>query len=80
MTPILMRLGLPFAGAWALATVIEILAIALPVMLGVAMVIYVDRKIWASMALRRASPSPSPTHPSPWPRSSFTGCSPWPTG
>ncbi len=53
MTPILMRLGLPFAGAWALATVIEILAIALPVMLGVAMVIYVDRKIWASMALRR---------------------------
>lgn len=53
MTPFFVGLGMPFAGAWLLATVLEILLIALPVMLGVAMVIYVDRKIWASMALRR---------------------------
>jgi NADH-quinone oxidoreductase subunit H len=33
--------------------VVCILAICLPVMLSVAMVIYVDRKIWAAMALRR---------------------------
>jgi NADH-quinone oxidoreductase subunit H len=32
---------------------VGILAIALPLMLAVAMVIYVDRKIWAAMALRR---------------------------
>jgi NADH-quinone oxidoreductase subunit H len=29
------------------------LLIALPLMLSVAMIIYVDRKIWAAMALRR---------------------------
>ena len=52
MTPFFDGLGMPFAGAWLLATVLEILLIALPVMLGVAMVIYVDRKIWASMALK----------------------------
>ena len=39
--------------AWFIATVISILLIALPLMLGVAMVIYADRKIWAAMALRR---------------------------
>jgi len=39
--------------AWFLATIIGILLIALPLMLGVAMIIYVDRKIWAAMALRR---------------------------
>ncbi|WP_353229093.1 NADH-quinone oxidoreductase subunit NuoH [Novosphingobium sp.] len=53
MTPFLVHVGLPFGWAWGLATVIEILLIALPVMLAVAMVIYVDRKVWASMALRR---------------------------
>jgi len=44
---------LPFGWAWFLATIIDILLIALPVMLAVAMVIYADRKIWAAMALRR---------------------------
>jgi len=53
MTPFLQGLGLPFGWAWTLATIISILLIALPVMLAVAMVIYVDRKIWAAMALRR---------------------------
>ena len=53
MTPFLQGLGLPFGWAWTLATIIEILLIALPLMLGVAMVIYADRKIWAAMALRR---------------------------
>ncbi|MDE1915563.1 MAG: NADH-quinone oxidoreductase subunit NuoH [Sphingomonadales bacterium] len=39
--------------AFVISTVVCILAICLPVMLSVAMVIYVDRKIWAAMALRR---------------------------
>jgi len=38
---------------WFVATSILILAIALPLMLAVAMIIYADRKIWAAMALRR---------------------------
>ena len=38
---------------WFVANLILILLIALPVMLSVAIVIYFDRKIWASMALRR---------------------------
>lgn len=46
-------LGMPFGGAWFLATLIDILLIALPVMLAVALIIYADRKIWAAMALRR---------------------------
>ncbi|MCW3836821.1 NADH-quinone oxidoreductase subunit NuoH [Sphingomonas canadensis] len=45
--------GLPYGWAWFLATIIGILLIALPLMLAVAMIIYVDRKIWAAMALRR---------------------------
>jgi NADH-quinone oxidoreductase subunit H len=40
-------------GGWFVANLIFILAIALPVMLAVAMLIYADRKIWAAMALRR---------------------------
>ncbi|MEO9130552.1 MAG: NADH-quinone oxidoreductase subunit NuoH [Sphingomonas sp.] len=44
---------MPFEWAWFLATIIGILLIALPLMLAVAMIIYVDRKIWAAMALRR---------------------------
>jgi NADH-quinone oxidoreductase subunit H len=44
---------LPYGGAYALATIIDILVIALPLMLAVAMIIYADRKIWAAMALRR---------------------------
>ncbi|WP_298166103.1 NADH-quinone oxidoreductase subunit NuoH [Novosphingobium sp.] len=53
MIPFFQNLGLSFEAAWGLSTVLEILLIALPVMLAVALVIYADRKIWASMALRR---------------------------
>ena len=45
--------GLSYEWAWGLATIVGILIIALPLMLGVAMIIYADRKIWAAMALRR---------------------------
>jgi NADH-quinone oxidoreductase subunit H len=44
---------LPYGWAWFLATIIDILLIALPLMLAVAMIIYADRKIWAAMALRK---------------------------
>ncbi|WP_294337860.1 NADH-quinone oxidoreductase subunit NuoH [uncultured Sphingomonas sp.] len=53
MTAFFQNLGLPYAGAWTVATLIGILVIALPLMLAVAMIIYADRKIWAAMALRR---------------------------
>jgi NADH-quinone oxidoreductase subunit H len=53
MTSWFTYLGLPFGWAWFVATLIDILVIALPLMLAVAMIIYADRKIWASMALRR---------------------------
>jgi len=53
MTAFFQNIGLPFEGAWLLATIIGILLIALPLMLAVAMIIYADRKIWAAMALRR---------------------------
>jgi NADH-quinone oxidoreductase subunit H len=39
--------------AWFFATMVGILAIAFPLMLAVAMIIYADRKIWAAIALRR---------------------------
>jgi NADH-quinone oxidoreductase subunit H len=52
-TQILEGFGLSHDLSFVIATVICILAITLPVMLSVAMVIYVDRKIWAAMALRR---------------------------
>ncbi|MEO7690889.1 MAG: NADH-quinone oxidoreductase subunit NuoH [Sphingomonas sp.] len=45
--------GMSYEWAWFVATIIGILVIALPLMLAVAMIIYVDRKIWAAMALRR---------------------------
>ena len=45
--------GLGYGGGWFVANLIYVLLIALPVMLAVAMIIYVDRKIWAAMALRR---------------------------
>ena len=44
---------LPYGWAYFIATLIDILVIALPLMLAVAMIIYADRKIWAAMALRR---------------------------
>ncbi|MDB5736598.1 MAG: NADH:ubiquinone oxidoreductase subunit [Sphingomonas bacterium] len=46
-------LGADYGWAYFIATILDILVIALPVMLAVAMLIYADRKIWAAMALRR---------------------------
>ena len=46
-------LGMPYEWAWFASTIAGILLIALPLMLAVAMIIYVDRKVWAAMALRR---------------------------
>lgn len=53
MTAFFTSHGMEYGWAWFLATIIGILVIALPLMLAVAMIIYVDRKIWAAMALRR---------------------------
>ena len=53
MTAFFQTLGLPYEWSWFIATIAGILLIALPLMLAVAMIIYVDRKIWAAMALRR---------------------------
>jgi NADH-quinone oxidoreductase subunit H len=38
---------------WFIANLVLILAIILPVMVGVAMAVYADRKIWAAMQMRR---------------------------
>jgi NADH-quinone oxidoreductase subunit H len=53
MTSWFTNLGMNYGWAWFVATIIDILVIALPLMLAVAMIIYADRKIWAAMALRR---------------------------
>ena len=53
MTEFFQHLGMSYDWAWFVATICGILLIALPLMLSVAMVIYVDRKVWAAMALRR---------------------------
>lgn len=53
MTAFFEWLGMNHDWAWFVATICGILLIALPLMLGVAMIIYADRKIWAAMALRR---------------------------
>jgi len=53
VTQTFMSWGMTHDWAWFTATVAGILLIALPLMLAVAMIIYVDRKIWAAMALRR---------------------------
>ena len=53
MTAFFESWGMTHDWAWFVATVCGILLIALPLMLAVAMIIYVDRKIWAAMALRR---------------------------
>ena len=53
MTSFFQNLGMTYEWAWFVATICGILLIALPLMLGVAMIIYADRKIWAAMALRR---------------------------
>ncbi|MGC1270590.1 MAG: NADH-quinone oxidoreductase subunit NuoH [Croceibacterium sp.] len=47
------QLGMTYEWAWFVATICGILLIALPLMLSVAMIIYVDRKVWAAMALRK---------------------------
>ncbi|HKX80494.1 MAG TPA: NADH-quinone oxidoreductase subunit H, partial [Novosphingobium sp.] len=53
MTALLQSWGMTHDWAWALSTIVLIVVICLLVLLSVAMVIYVDRKIWAAMALRR---------------------------
>ncbi|MXO65999.1 NADH-quinone oxidoreductase subunit NuoH [Altericroceibacterium endophyticum] len=53
MTAFFESLGMNYEWAWFIATICGILLIALPLMLAVAMIIYVDRKVWAAMALRR---------------------------
>ncbi|WP_374280493.1 NADH-quinone oxidoreductase subunit NuoH [Novosphingobium sp.] len=53
MTEFFQTLGMTYEWAWFTSTIAGILLIALPLMLAVAMIIYVDRKIWAAMALRR---------------------------
>lgn len=53
MTEFFMGLGLSYDWAWGISTICGILLIAFPLMLGVAMIIYADRKIWAAMALRK---------------------------
>lgn len=53
MTAFFHSLGLPFEGAWFVATLIGILLIALPLMLAVAMVIYAERRFWGAFALRK---------------------------
>ncbi len=53
MTDFFQSLGLNYAAAWTIATVSGVLLIALPLMLGVAMIIYMDRKVWAAINLRR---------------------------
>ena len=53
MTEFFQSLGMNYEWAWGVATISGILLIALPLMLAVAMIIYVDRKIWAAINLRR---------------------------
>ncbi|MEX0342895.1 MAG: NADH-quinone oxidoreductase subunit NuoH [Erythrobacter sp.] len=53
MTEFFQSLGMSYEFAWFTATIAGILLIALPLMLAVAMIIYVDRKVWAAINLRR---------------------------
>ncbi len=53
MTALFQSWGASYEWAWFWSMLIGILAIALPLMLAVAMIIYADRKIWAAIALRR---------------------------
>ncbi|MEW4447893.1 NADH-quinone oxidoreductase subunit NuoH [Qipengyuania sp. JC766] len=53
MTGFFQSLGLNYEASWTIATFAGILLIALPLMLAVAMIIYVDRKVWAAINLRR---------------------------
>ena len=53
MTEFFQSLGMTYEWAWFVATIAGILLIALPLMLAVAMIIYMDRKVWAAINLRR---------------------------
>ncbi|MCB2082919.1 MAG: NADH-quinone oxidoreductase subunit NuoH [Sphingomonadaceae bacterium] len=53
MTEFFQSLGMNYEWAWFTATIAGILLIALPLMLAVAMIIYMDRKVWAAINLRR---------------------------
>lgn len=53
MTEFFQSLGLTYEAAFTIASISGILLIALLVMLMVAIVIYVDRKVWAAINLRR---------------------------
>lgn len=53
MTDFFVSIGMNYDWAWFTATISGILLIALPLMLAVAMIIYVDRKVWAAINLRR---------------------------
>ena len=53
MTDFFISLGMDPTWAFVVATIAGILLIALPLMLAVAMIIYVDRKVWAAINLRR---------------------------
>ena len=53
MTEFFQSLGLTYEWAWIVATVSGILLIALPLMLAVAMIIYMDRKVLGAVMLRR---------------------------
>ncbi|MGB3739618.1 MAG: NADH-quinone oxidoreductase subunit H, partial [Pontixanthobacter sp.] len=53
MTDAFIGWGIDAGWAWFLATISGILLIALPLMLAVAMVIYVDRKVLGAVMMRR---------------------------
>ena len=53
MTEFFQNLGMTYEWAWFVATIAGILLIALPLMLAVAYVILIDRKVWAAINLRK---------------------------
>ena len=53
MTDFFVSLGMPYEWAWTVATFAGIIIISLLVMLSVAMVIYVDRKVLGAIMMRR---------------------------
>jgi len=53
VTDFFQSLGMSYEWAWGVSTVAGILLITLPLLLAVAMIIYVDRKILAAVMLRR---------------------------
>ena len=53
MTEFFQSFGMNYEWAWFVATVSGILLIAFPVMLAVAMIIYMDRKVLGAIMLRR---------------------------